>query len=49
VGKRGKMSNARLTGNVGYHPTPKAVAITTTLLPINTIINLCGPMDVAAI
>lgn len=47
MGKQGKMSNARLTGNVGCHSNPKAVTITTTLLPINTVINLCGPMDVA--
>jgi len=47
VGKQGKMSNARLTGNVGCHPNPKTFAITTTLLPINRVINLCGPMDVA--
>jgi hypothetical protein len=29
-----------LTDNVGYHPTRKAVAITTALLPINKVINL---------
>ena len=48
MGKQGKMSNARLTGNVGCHPNSKAVAITNTLLPTNTVINLWGPMDAAA-
>jgi hypothetical protein len=44
---KGKMSNARLTGNVCYHSNPKAVVITTTLSNKHSY-KFCWPMDVVA-